>query len=103
MPGLIPMADSEVAKTFQKILTKQGLKMNLGQKVVGVDKGANSVKVTFEANADGAKTEMEVDRVLVSVGRRPATKSLGLESIGIELDRLGRIPVDMVTLEAKGT
>jgi len=86
--------DSEVAKTFQKILTKQGLKFNLGMKVLGGKKTANGVQVDLEAAKGGQKQTIEADVVLVSIGRRPYTENLGLKEVGIQMDDRGRVKID---------
>lgn len=87
--------DGEVSKTFQKVLTKQGLKFKLGTKVTGAQKSGGVVKVTVENVKDSSKKEeLECDVLLVCVGRRPYTENLGLEELGIEKDQKGRIPVN---------
>jgi dihydrolipoamide dehydrogenase len=86
--------DGEVSKTFQKVLTKQGLKFKLGTKVMGATKTGSGVTVSVESVKDGAKEEIECDVLLVCVGRRPFTQGLGLENVGIALDDRGRIPVN---------
>lgn len=86
--------DGEVSKTFQKILTKQGLKFKLGTKVMGAVKTGNGITVSVESVKDGAKEELECDVLLVCVGRRPYTEGLGLDSVGIACDDRGRIPVN---------
>jgi len=86
--------DDEIAKTFQKTLTKQGIKFKLGTKVTGADKTDGKVFVKTEAAKDGKEETLEADVVLVSVGRRPYTKGLGLENIGVEVDNRGRIVID---------
>lgn len=86
--------DGEVAKSFQKILTKQGLKFKLGTKVTGAVKHGSGVTVSVESVKDGAKEDIECDVLLVCVGRRPFTQGLGLENVGIALDDRGRIPVN---------
>lgn len=86
--------DGEVSKSFQKILTKQGLKFKLSTKVVGAVKTGSGVTVSVESVKDGAKEEIECDVLLVCVGRRPYTQGLGLENVGIALDDRGRIPVN---------
>ncbi|XP_023023458.1 dihydrolipoyl dehydrogenase, mitochondrial [Leptinotarsa decemlineata] len=89
--------DGEVAKTFQKILTKQGLNFKLGTKVTGAKKEGGVIKVNIEDVKDSNKQEvLECDVLLVCVGRRPYTVGLGLEEIGIEKDQKGRIPVNSV-------
>lgn len=86
--------DGEVSKTFQKILTKQGLKFKLGTKVMGATKTGSGISVAVESVKDGAKEDIECDVLLVCVGRRPFTQGLGLENVGIALDDRGRIPVN---------
>ncbi|CAG9784993.1 unnamed protein product [Diatraea saccharalis] len=86
--------DGEVAKTLQKILTKQGLKFKLGTKVSGISKAGSVIKVDVEAAQGGGKETLECDVVLLSIGRRPYTKDLGLEKVGIALDDRGRVPVN---------
>lgn len=86
--------DGEVAKSFQKILAKQGLKFKLGYKVTGAKRSGDSVTVSLEKKDGSSKEDVEADVVLVSVGRRPYTDSLGLESVGIVKDDKGRIPVN---------
>lgn len=86
--------DGEVAKSFQKILAKQGLKFKLGYKVTGATRSGDSVTVSLEKKDGSAKEDVTADVVLVSVGRRPYTNNLGLESVGIVLDDKGRVPVN---------
>lgn len=86
--------DGEVAKSFQKILTKQGLKFKLGYKVTGATRSGDSVTVKLEKKDGSASEEVTVDAVLVSVGRRPYTDKLGLENVGIVKDDKGRVPVN---------
>merc|ERR1712071_110508 len=88
--------DSEMAKSFQRILTKQGLKFKLGTKVTGAQKSSNGkVIVSVESAKDPNKKEdLDCDVLLVCVGRRPYTDNLGLEELAIERDQRGRIPVN---------
>lgn len=86
--------DGEVSKSFQKILTKQGMQFKLGTKVMGAQKTGNGVTVSVESVKDGSKEDIECDVLLVCVGRRPYTDKLGLENVGIATDDRGRIPVN---------
>ena len=89
---ITPGVDEEVAKQFQRILQKQGFKFLLGKKVTEVKPLKASVKVTIEpAQSEGEAETLSVDKVLVSIGRRPYTEGLGLESVGVQLDVAGRI------------
>ena len=89
---ITPGVDDEVSKQFQRILQKQGFKFLLGKKVTEVKPLKASVKVTIEpAQSEGEAETLSVDKVLVSIGRRPYTEGLGLESVGVQLDVAGRI------------
>uniref|UniRef100_U5EY83 Dihydrolipoyl dehydrogenase n=1 Tax=Corethrella appendiculata TaxID=1370023 RepID=U5EY83_9DIPT len=86
--------DGEVSKTFQKILVKQHIQFKLNTKVLGAQRNGDKVNVQVESVKDGKKEDLEFDVLLVSVGRRPYTEGLGLESVGIVKDDKGRIPVN---------
>jgi dihydrolipoamide dehydrogenase len=92
---ITPGIDAEIAKVFQSSLRKQGFDFKLGMKVTGVDdKGAN-LAVSLEPSKGGDKTVIDdVDVVLVATGRRPFTNGLGLESLGVKVDKRGFIEVD---------
>ncbi len=91
---IIPGMDGEVAKSFQRILEKQGMTFKLGSKVIGVDTSGKKLKATVEPAAGGAAETIEADVVLVAIGRVPYTDGLGLKEAGIELDARGRIKTD---------
>lgn len=86
--------DMEIAKTLQRSLTKQGLKFKLNTKVVSASKDGGNIKVVAEDMKKGSQAEIDCDVLLVCIGRRPYTQNLGLENVGIELDKRGRIPVN---------
>lgn len=86
--------DHEVAASFKKILEKQGLKFNLGTKVIDAEKKDGKVFLNVEDAKSGKKQQIDADVVLVAIGRRPYTKGLNLEAIGVEMDKRGRIVVD---------
>ena len=91
---ITPSMDKEISSNFQKILKKQGMKFNLSTKVVGTEVTPTGVKLSLQPSKGGDITAFEVDVVLVSTGRRPFTKGIGLEELGIETDKVGRIKVD---------
>jgi len=98
LPHIAGTVDTDVGKELLRILTKQGFKFKLSTKVtqgaVATDSsGQKVVKLTIQGS-DGKIEEIEADVVLVSVGRRPYTKNLGLESVGIKTDPRGFIVVD---------
>jgi dihydrolipoamide dehydrogenase len=91
---IVPGMDTEVATAFQRILQKQGFKFRLGMKVTGATVGNTGVSLTMEPVKGGAAETLSADIVLVSIGRRPFTEGLGLETVGVELDDRRRVKVD---------
>ncbi|HEY0235403.1 MAG TPA: dihydrolipoyl dehydrogenase [Afipia sp.] len=91
---IIPGMDLEVAKSFQRILEKQGMTFKLGSKVTGVDTSGKKLKVQVEPAAGGKAEAIEADAVLVAIGRVPYTDNLGLQEAGVELDQRGRVKTD---------
>jgi dihydrolipoamide dehydrogenase len=89
-----PGMDMEVSKTFQRILTKQGMTFRLGTKVTGVDSSGELLKVHVEPAKGGEGEAIECDVVLVAIGRRPYTDGVGLEAAGVGLDERQRIATD---------
>ncbi|WP_270374199.1 dihydrolipoyl dehydrogenase [Marinicauda sp. Alg238-R41] len=87
LPGL----DKEVSKAARKLFEKQGLKFHFSRKVTGVEKLKTKLKVSTEAADGGDAQTMDADIVIVCIGRRPYTKGLGLENVGIEPDKRGVI------------
>ncbi|MEM6264591.1 MAG: dihydrolipoyl dehydrogenase [Bacteroidota bacterium] len=93
MDTLIPSMDRSLGKELKKVLTKElDYELHLSHKVTGTKVSRGKVTVTAE-NKKGETVEFKGDICLMAVGRRPYTDSLGLENLGIELDR-GRIPVN---------
>jgi dihydrolipoamide dehydrogenase len=90
---ILPGMDGEVAKQFQRVLEKQGFTFLLGQKVAKIEKQASGLKIAIEPAAGGEASTLEADVVLVAIGRRPVTEGLGLETVGVALDR-GRVVID---------
>jgi dihydrolipoamide dehydrogenase len=88
---IVPGMDEETAKVFQKSLTKQGFKFQLGAKVTGAKASAKGVDLTFEPVAGGESQTLSADYVLVAIGRRPFTEGLGLDTVGVVPDKRGVI------------
>jgi dihydrolipoyl dehydrogenase len=92
---ILPGMDNEIAKQFQRILTKQGMSFQLGAKVTSVtDNGNGGHTVTVEPAAGGEPATVDADIVLVAIGRVPYTNGLGLEAAGVEMEGRGMIKVD---------
>ncbi len=86
---ICPTLDDAISKALEQVLTKQGLTFQLSSKVLSAEVAPSEVKLSIE----GGET-LSADRVLVSVGRRPYTQGLGLESAQIVPDKRGFIPID---------
>lgn len=91
---ITPGMDAEVSRTFQKLLTKQGISFTLGAAVQGVETLKTKAKVAYTLNKDGSDHSMDADVVLVATGRKPFTKGLGLDALGITLSKRGQIETD---------
>jgi dihydrolipoamide dehydrogenase len=99
---IVPGVDTEVAKAFEKALTKQGMSFKLGAKVTGAKASDTGVELTYEPVAGGAAETLKADYVLVAIGRRPFTRGLGLETAGITPDKRGVIANDHYKTGAPG-
>ena len=91
---ITPGVDLEVSKQFQRILTKQGMTFQLSTKVTGVEKKKTGLSVTVEPAQGGDKSVLEADVMMVCIGRRPYTDNLGLDKVGVALDKRGRVITD---------
>ena len=94
LDAITPGMDAEVAKTFQRILTKQGLKFVLGAAVQSVTKGKKGATVSYKLKKTDTEATVEADIVLVATGRKPYTTGLGLEALGVEMGPRGTIKTD---------
>ena len=94
LDAITPGMDAEVAKSFQKILQKQGLKFVLGAAVQGAERNATGAQVTYKLRKDDSSHTIEAEVVLVATGRKPYTAGLGLEALGVQLLPRGQIRTD---------
>ena len=88
---ILPGMDGDVRKEANKIFRKQGVEFKLGTKVTGASVKGKKATLTLEPAAGGDAGTLEADAVLVSIGRRPNTEGLGLDKIGIQLNKRGQI------------
>ncbi len=93
MDRILPPMDSAVSKEMKRILGRQGMKFHLSTKVTGASRKGDKIVLTAVDKKD-KELSFEADKVLVSVGRRPYADGLGLEDLGIQRDKAGRIDVD---------
>ena len=99
---ITPGVDAEVAQALQRSLAKQGFSFQLGAKVTGAKASAAGVALSWEPVAGGAAQTLQADYVLLAIGRRPYTDGLGLDTVGVEPDRRGFIPVEHGRTSAAG-
>jgi len=92
LPAFLGAADEAVAKEAAKVFAKQGLNMELGVQISKVA-AVKGVKVDYKG-ADGAAKTLEVDRLIVSIGRVPNTTGLNAAGVGLKLEERGFIAVD---------
>ena len=88
---IMPVEDEEVSRTAQKAFEKRGMKFRIGAKVTKVTKDSKGVKVAIEAGGKAETLEAEV--CISAVGITANTDGIGLEALGVELDR-GHIKID---------
>ena len=86
LPQIMPVEDAEIAAIARKRFEKQGVKIMTSTKVVKVEKGANDVTCTVEDDK-GVKQSLKAERMISAVGVVCNTENLGLEKIGVKLDR----------------
>ena len=91
---LIPGSDDEIAKAFQRILAKQGIKFRLATKVTGAVAAEAGVTITVEPVKGGAAETIAADVVLLAIGRRPYTQGLGLAEAGVAVNARGQVTTD---------
>jgi dihydrolipoamide dehydrogenase len=93
LPTFLGAVDEQIAKEAKKAFDKQGLKIELGVKIGEIKKGADGVSIAY-TSAKGEAQTLDVDRLVVSIGRVPNTIGLNAEAVGLALDERGAITVD---------
>ncbi len=93
LPTFLGAVDEQIAKEAHKAFVKQGLKIELGVKVGDIKVAKGGVKVAY-TDAKGAAQSLDVDRLIVSIGRVPNTTGLNADAVGLKLDERGAIVVD---------
>ena len=94
LDAITPGMDAEVAKSFQRILAKQGLKFVLGAAVQSVTKTKTGATVSYKLKKNDSEASLDADIVLVATGRKPYTQGLGLEALGVEMGPRGTVKTD---------
>ena len=91
---IVPGMDQDISKEFLKILTKQGINFKLNSKVIRINVQRDSAIIEHINNQTSKKEIMEADKVLVAVGRKPNTKDLNLDKLGVICDKNDKVKVD---------
>jgi dihydrolipoamide dehydrogenase len=92
LPRLVPVEDEEISKELEKHFKKTGIRIETGAKAENIRKDSNGVSLTATL-ANGNKEEMQFEKLLIAVGRRPNTDNIGLDNTKAQLDR-GFVVVD---------
>jgi dihydrolipoamide dehydrogenase len=93
LPTFLGAVDEQIAKEAHKLLTKQGLVVNLGVKIGAIAVGKKDVSVEY-TDSKGQAVKAAFDKLIVSIGRTPNTNGLNHEAVGLKLDERGFIAVD---------
>lgn len=93
-PEITPFLDGQITKALKRSLEKQGLQFITNAKVTGSKDKGSGVELSYEDMKDNSTKTVEADVVLVSTGRRPFSKGLGLVELGVQMDKAGRVMVD---------
>jgi dihydrolipoamide dehydrogenase len=94
LPNLAPLEDTDISVELGKAYKKLGINSRLSSKVTSVEKRGEKVFVTVEPTAGGSSETIETDRVIIAIGFRPNSENLGLEQVGVALDKRGFITID---------
>ncbi|MCX6594521.1 MAG: dihydrolipoyl dehydrogenase [Acidobacteria bacterium] len=86
LPRLVPVEDEEVSKELERHFKKIGIRVETGAKADSIERTENGVKFRVTL-ASGKVEELEYEKLLIAVGRKPNTDKVGLDAVGVELDR----------------
>ncbi len=92
LPRVVPVEDEDISKELERIFKKQKIRVETGARAENIEKTGTGVKLTLTTR-DGKQEELEAEKLLVAVGRKPNTDKIGLENTKVQLDR-GFIKVD---------
>jgi dihydrolipoamide dehydrogenase len=94
LDAITPGMDADVQKNFQRILKRQGLNFIMGAAVQGVEVKRGKATVSYKLNKNGTEATLDADCVLVATGRKPFTDGLGLEALGVAMEKRGQVKTD---------
>ena len=94
MDNITPGLDTEVQKTFHRILKRQGIKFIMGAAVQSATCKNNKASILYQKNSDDSKHTLESDIVLVATGRKPFLDGMGIKELGVKVSEKGHIETD---------
>jgi len=86
LPRIVPVEDEDISKELERNFRKQKIRVETGAKAANIRKTGSSVKLTL-ITKEGKEEELEVEKLLIAVGRKPNVDKIGLENTKVELDR----------------
>lgn len=92
LPRIVPVEDEDISKELERIFRKQKIRVETGARAENITRTGKGVRLDLTTR-DGKQEQLEVEKLLVAVGRKPNTDNIGLEHTRVELDR-GYIKVD---------
>jgi len=92
LPRIVPIEDDEVSKTLERAFKKKGIALHTASEVKSIETGRAGATLTVESG--GKKTQVEAEKVLLSIGRKPVTEKIGLEAVGVERDGRGYVAIN---------
>jgi dihydrolipoamide dehydrogenase len=86
LPRIVPVEDEDISKELERVFRKQKMRVETGARAEGIQRAGQGVSLTLTTK-DGKQEQLEAEKLLVAVGRKPNTESIGLEHTKVELDR----------------
>ena len=86
LPRVVPVEDEDVSKELERVFKKQKIRVETGAKAENIQKTGKGVKLTLTTK-DGKQEQLEAEKLLVAVGRKPNTENIGIENTKVQLDR----------------
>ncbi len=99
LPRIVPVEDEDISKELERVFKKQKIRVETGARAENIEKTGTGVKLTLTTK-DGKQEQLEAEKLLVAVGRKPNTDKIGLENTKVQLDR-GFIKVDAVPADRR--
>lgn len=93
LPRILALADEEVSAELARAITRRGVKIMTNVRISNVEQTESGIKVLY-TDSEGKDQQAEGDKLMLSVGRAPLTKDIGLDTVGVQLDERGYVKVN---------